>query len=328
MFFYYKKVEVINAQNIPKHKPVLLLSNHQNALIDALLIAVYGNGRFFYFLTRASVFNKPIIAKILKSLQMIPVYRVRDGWKTISNNAEVFTNCSTILSNNEAVSLFPEGNHSLKRTVRPLSKGFTRIVFETLESYPETDLQIVPLGLNYKNAESYPDSVSLNFGNAIAAKPFFKTDKHEGVLKLKTTVQERISELTTNIPKDNYSNILEKLEGLKVDFLKPEMVNNLIKSNFTDDVVTVKNNNIVLQQLFKTLLVLLLIGPYAVWKFVAQPKIKEAEFTATFRFAIAITLVPIWVILMSSFLAAIFSIKIGGIYLLVVLGTALLTSKI
>lgn len=327
LFFYYRKIEVVNAKYIPKGKPVLLLSNHQNALMDALLIAVFGNGRFFYFLTRASVFNKPRVAKLLKSLRMIPVYRVRDGWNTISNNAEIFKSCSKLLNNNEAVSLFPEGNHSLNRTVRPLSKGFTRIVFETLESYPDTNLQLIPLGLNYKNPEKYPDSVSLFFGKTIAAKQFLLEDKHDSVLKLKTVLQERISELTTHIPKENYAESLTKLNELNVDFLKPKTVNSLIKNNFVGETTASKTKIIGLNKVFKTLLIMLLIVPYFVWKFVVQPKIKEAEFTATFRFALAITLVPIWVILMVCVLSFAFNILIGASYLILVLSLALLTSK-
>ncbi|MCB4808691.1 lysophospholipid acyltransferase family protein [Tamlana sp. 62-3] len=328
LFFYYKKIQVVNAKHIPKNKPVLLLSNHQNALIDALLIAVYGNGRFFYFLTRASVFNNPRIAKLLKSLQMIPVYRVRDGWSTISNNTKVFASCSRLLNNNEAVSLFPEGNHSLNRTVRPLSKGFTRIVFETLESYPETDLQIVPLGLNYKNAENYPDSVSLFFGKPISAKQFLLEDRRDGVLKLKTVLQNRLIELTTHIPKENYAESLAKLNDLNVDFLKPKTVNSLIKNNFLGEVTASKAKMIGLHKVFKSLLIILLIVPYFIWKFVVQPKIKEAEFIATFRFAVAITLVPLWAILMICVLAFVFNILIGASYLILVISLALLSSKI
>ena len=89
MFFYFKRIHVHNVENVPKDKPVLLLANHQNALLDALLIATKC-GRFSYFLTRAAVFKKSFIGKILKSLQMLPVYRVRDGWSTISNNNAIF----------------------------------------------------------------------------------------------------------------------------------------------------------------------------------------------------------------------------------------------
>jgi 1-acyl-sn-glycerol-3-phosphate acyltransferase len=71
------------------------------------------------------VFKKPLVAKILDSLQMLPVYRIRDGWGNLTNNTAVFERCSKLLKTGECIVIFPEGNHNLKRTVRPLSKRFT-----------------------------------------------------------------------------------------------------------------------------------------------------------------------------------------------------------
>ena len=67
MFFYFKRIDVFGFENIPKDKPVLFLGNHQNALLDPLLIAIKC-GRFSFFLTRAGVFKKPLVSKLLKSL--------------------------------------------------------------------------------------------------------------------------------------------------------------------------------------------------------------------------------------------------------------------
>ena len=85
LFFYFKSIKVVNQTNVPKDKPVMFVANHQNALLDALLIATKC-GRFSYFLTRAAAFKKPWVSKLLHSLRMLPVYRIRDGWNTITNN--------------------------------------------------------------------------------------------------------------------------------------------------------------------------------------------------------------------------------------------------
>ena len=82
LFFYFKKIKVVNVDKVPKKGAVLFLANHQNALLDALLIATR-SGRFSYFLTRASVFQNALISSILKSLLMLPVYRIRDGWQNM-----------------------------------------------------------------------------------------------------------------------------------------------------------------------------------------------------------------------------------------------------
>ena len=63
LFFYYKKIKIVNLENVPKTGAVLFLGNHHNALMDPLLIATKC-GRFSYFLTRASVFKNKIIDKV------------------------------------------------------------------------------------------------------------------------------------------------------------------------------------------------------------------------------------------------------------------------
>ena len=253
LFFYYKQIDVYNVENIPENKPVLLLSNHQNALLDALLIATK-SGRFLFFLTRAAVFKKMYVSKILNSLQMLPVYRVRDGWSTISNNNAIFENCSEILNKNEAIVIFPEGSHNLARRVRPLSKGFTRIVFDTLKKYPDLDLQLIPIGLNFVNAIACPDSTAIYFGEPFAAKDFIRDNKKEETLELKQTVQNKIMNLTAHISEENYEADLQKLNNLNVDFLKPNEVNLCLKSNFENCKAKTKNKAKYLSTFFHCLI--------------------------------------------------------------------------
>ena len=326
LFCYYKSFKVYNAQNVPKNKPVLFLSNHQNALIDPLLIATK-SGRFCYFLTRASVFNKPIVDRLLRSLQMLPVYRIRDGWSTISNNNSIFSACTDILKQNKTVAIFPEGNHHLNRTVRPLSKGFTRIVFETLEKYPELDLQIIPVGVNYIKADNFVDSTAVFFGKPIPAKTYLLKDRNQSVIALKADMHQAISKLTTHIPSENYKETIAKLEEKQVDFLNPEAVNNCIASNFKDCQKQEKAKTSFLKSVLKYVLLANFMLPYVIWKSYVKPKIKEIEFVATFRFAIYITLFPIWFFIVVSALSVLLGWQIALVYALVISVFALLYVK-
>ena len=118
---YFKKIIIEGKENIPKNTPILLVANHQNALIDPLLLATH-TGLKPYFLTRASVFKKSFVAKLLNFIYMLPVYRVRDGFSTIQQNQGTFDQTYEVLQRNGAVIIFAEGSHSLKRNLRPLSK--------------------------------------------------------------------------------------------------------------------------------------------------------------------------------------------------------------
>lgn len=327
-FFYFKKIHIYDVQNVPKNKPVLLLSNHQNALLDALLIATKC-GRFSYYLTRAAVFKKPIVAKILKSLQMIPVYRIRDGWGNISNNNAVFDDCTALLNKNQAVVIFPEGNHSLVRSVRTLSKGFTRIILDTFEKHPDIDLKLLPVGLNFRKAELFPDEAAIYFGQPIAAKDYITGNRNADVVILKTKIQSEIAKLTTDIPEKNYTETLNVLEQLNVDFLKPKAVNDCINSGFKscDSVDKVSQGNW-LRRFFKTLLICNTILPYVIWKYIAEPKVEELEFLSTFRFAVAITLFPLYLVIIGAVIFVFLSLKLALLYIVFVLFLALCAVKL
>jgi len=327
LFFYYKKIKLVNIESVPKTGAVMFFGNHQNALMDALFIAAR-SGRFTYFLTRASVFQNLIIEKILRSTLLIPVYRVRDGWNKISKNNAIFKDCGELLGKNNALSLFPEGNHNIKRRVRPLSKGFTRIIHEALDQNPDLDLSLVPVGFNYKHAEKFGDSVSIYFGNPITLKSADIANKKESVVVLKEMVYNNLCQLTTNIPIDHYDSTLRKLKQLNIDFLNPVAVNNCISSNFKDCAPSQSKDVPLIKKFFKFWLIIALIVPYLIWKFKVQTKIKEIEFMATFRFALAITLVPIYLLVLTLIVLVFAGVKLALVYFISVIILTLLAVKL
>mgnify|MGYP000647868222 CR=1 FL=1 len=123
LWCYFKRIVLRGFSKKNHAKSVIYLGNHQNALIDALLIATTTR-RKTTFLTRSDVFKNPLIGYFLRYIGMLPIYRFRDGVDTLSMNKPIFNRCGEVLHNHEAILIFPEGNHGLKRRVRPLKKGF------------------------------------------------------------------------------------------------------------------------------------------------------------------------------------------------------------
>jgi len=197
-----------------------------------------------------------------------------------------------------------------------------------LQKYPETELKLLPVGLNYVKPKEFGDSVSIYFGDTIDAKDYIKNFDNNDVVKLKKVVHDEISELTTHIPTDNYDEILRKLELLNVDFLDPKRVNACIESNFNEchPVSSSKLNG--LRSVFKFLLKVALFGPYLVWSKILKPKVVELEFLSTFRYAVALTLVPLWLIVIGIILSLLFGWMIGVSFIALVLVLNLLAVKI
>jgi 1-acyl-sn-glycerol-3-phosphate acyltransferase len=323
--FYYQKTSAVYLEKIPKDKAVLFLGNHQNALLDPLILTVKSN-RINHFLTRAAVFKNLTVAKILNSLQMLPVYRMIDGVNTIQKNKPIFTFCTQLLRDKKSIVLFPEGSHSLRRKVRPLKKGAARIIEETLQNYPTTEIIIIPVGVNYQSPTKYGDSMSIYFGHHISPNNYWNGQNLD-ILGLNKELSENLKTLTTHIKSSaDYELSIKKLEKLKVDFTSPVGVNECLNNNFKYS--GKKEQTSVIFLMISFLIKLFYFIPYLIWKKVAYPKIKEKEFIGTFRYSLIITLAPIHLILMTVLFSIVLGKNIGLIILVTGIFLPLITLRI
>ena len=322
LFFYTKRIKVSGKENIPKKGAVLFTINHPNGLIDPLIVTT-NIKRDSHYLVRAASFKKPLIKKILASLNLMPIYRIRDGASQLGKNQEIFENCFEIFKREETLMIFPEGSHNRKRTVRPLSKGFTRIVFGAIEKYPDLKITIIPVGITYQNASYYPAKVSVNFGKPIFVNEFYNPKKPTiAVVKLKNEVSFQLKKLSVHI-NENYESTLAKLNNAQVDFTDVDSVNEMIKSGNIPETKKTKLN--ILKPLFY-LIALNSIIPFLIWKKVSK-KVDEIEFIDTFRFAFNKITFPLFYILQTFVIGFFFDWKIAGIYFLVSLLLILIYSK-
>jgi len=205
--WFYRRIIIIGRKNIPKNKGVIFAPNHQNALMDPLSI-IFTNSLQTVFLTRSDVFRSFLIP-IFSYFKMLPVYRIRDGAKSLKQNEEIFNKSVGILESNMSMALFPEALHFGKRSLRPLKKGIPRIVFKAEEKNAfDLDIQVVPVGIYYDN---YTDSNSLlqvNYGKPIPVMDFkeaYDENPQKAMLLLRDKITEGIKLLIINIEDlDNY----------------------------------------------------------------------------------------------------------------------------
>jgi 1-acyl-sn-glycerol-3-phosphate acyltransferase len=229
---YFNKIIVLGKENIPRNKSIILVGNHQNALLDSLLLATHTRLNP-YFLARASAFSNPIADKLLRYIRMLPVFRIRDGFGSIPQNQVTFEQTIEVLKPKGTVIIFAEGNHSIVRNVRMLSKGFTRIAFGFKEKYPTSDLVILPVGFDYSCHLRSGGRVLLTFG-----KPIPVDMPSPEPLQLTRFVENSLKELVVNLPDEDYEETVKKLLENQVDltskqdiatFLTLGIVNNPVK---------------------------------------------------------------------------------------------------
>ncbi|MEX0843993.1 MAG: lysophospholipid acyltransferase family protein [Balneolaceae bacterium] len=324
---FYKKVKVSGKEHLPKNKPILFVPNHQNSFMDALLV-VCSVRPFIYFLTRAEAFNPPLLGWFLGTLNMLPVYRVRDGFSSVQKNNAIFELCFSYFKRNDAVLIFPEANHDLKKRIRPLSKGFTRIAFGAeVKNDWELDLQIVPVGLNYTEQPAARTIVHVNYGKPIPVKDFeaaFKEDENEATKQMKEVVSGKMKELVFHVPNlEEYpvQKILwHDLESNQHHLTNPDIVNNRIhktKPHITQDLIKetkeldkmITGHDVTTREIaspskfsFKDALLLpfLLFSflnniiPYQPIKYLTTKVIKDHAFDASIKFLTGLFLLPIF----------------------------------
>jgi 1-acyl-sn-glycerol-3-phosphate acyltransferase len=283
LHIYFRRIRVFGKENLPKDKAVIIVCNHQNALIDPLMIATHTQLKP-YFLTRASAFKNPIAAKLLDFIRMIPIFRVRDGIENMGKNKETFEKSVNVLLNKGSILIFGEGNHNLHRSLRPLKKGFSRIAYLTLDIKPDLNLVILPVGINYSNHKKSGSSVSIHIGKPFPPADFYP--KHEGLME---ETFERMFPLVTHVPEKDYKKLIHQMTVNKIDLTDPRQVDNFLQiagpilseetpthPYFTNKVMKVFHFPI-----------------YWVWLYF-KAKINDQTFTATFKFVIGLVGVPIW----------------------------------
>ncbi len=118
---FYRKVIVIGQENINPDDHLIFAPNHQNALMDALAVALTHKGQPI-FLARADIFKRKIISSILYFLKMLPVYRIRDGFGNLKGNDQIFLKTIDVLKNKNGLIILPEGDHAGFRRLRQLKR--------------------------------------------------------------------------------------------------------------------------------------------------------------------------------------------------------------
>lgn len=192
---YFGKLEINGVEHIPLHAPFIIAANHQNAFLDAVIVASLQR-KPIHFLTRSDVFVSPFKG-ILATLHMMPVYRLRDGYEQLKKNDVTFARCNKLLDQGRPVLIFPEGNMDEGHALRPLTKGTARMAYQAQEGLSQ-DLYILPVGINYFH-HSYPrHKLILNYGRPLKVAdylPTYEAHQAKGLIKLRNELSEAMHQL-------------------------------------------------------------------------------------------------------------------------------------
>lgn len=220
---FYRRWIVLGLEKFPKRgRPVILVSNHQNALMDPLVCCLTAP-RQLHFLTRADVFRNKTFRKFVLDLNMLPVYRRRDRMPDmVERNNKSFSVAISRLSKGAVIGIFPEGNHGDRKLLRPLKKGITILLGQAAEGeHNLTDIDIVPVGVDYDHYRRARSRLVVSYGEAFTLEQelFGNESVPENIRQQKAleTIRQRLSAEMLDLGPESHYDLLRFAEAVAFD---------------------------------------------------------------------------------------------------------------
>ena len=288
---FFRKIKIYGYGNIPKDGGVLFSPNHQGAFLDPLLIGSMTPNKITS-LTRSDVFGGPL-QWFMDALQMLPVYRIRNGYSNLKKNNVTFNKCYKILGSGKFLLMFSEGSHHDEYFLQKLSKGSSRLAYQAQISYPNKKIYILPVGLNYGHHRQVRCSLHLVFGKAIEVKSRIN-DKHsdaENINAIREDLQKSMRDcLWLPEESENYRLKKECINRIttKMEFytLRQMLENSLTKLPKRRELSPIR-------ALAINFLSLPNIIPFWITRFIIG-KVKDVVFISSIKYAMGVFFFPIW----------------------------------
>lgn len=171
--WFYRDIRVVGKERIPTRGPLLIAVNHQNALVDSLIVG-WVVPRRIAMTAKATLADNPLIAFLFRILHVVPLRRVSDearksNGSTVdrSRNREAFSEIIDLLGRSGAILIFPEGKSHNEFGLEPLKTGLARLALQARDEGAIKGIHILPLGLIFEDKGTPGTVVGARFGETI-----------------------------------------------------------------------------------------------------------------------------------------------------------------
>jgi 1-acyl-sn-glycerol-3-phosphate acyltransferase len=182
LHWFYRDIRVTGRNRIPVSAPLLIAVNHQNALVDSLIVG-WVVPRRIVMTAKATLLSNPLIALVFRVLGVVPLRRVSDEARESngppvdrSRNTGAFEEILNLLGKSGAVLIFPEGKSHNEVGLEPLKTGLARLALQARDKRSIKAVTILPLGLVFED-KGVPGTIAgVHVGEPIEMDSWPNTD--------------------------------------------------------------------------------------------------------------------------------------------------------
>jgi 1-acyl-sn-glycerol-3-phosphate acyltransferase len=173
LHWFYGDIRVVGEERIPSRGPLLIAVNHQNALVDSLIVG-WVVPRRVAMTAKATLTDNALIALLFRMLHVVPLRRVSDEARKAngtpldpSRNREAFREITSLLARGGAVLIFPEGKSHNEFGLEPLKTGLARLALQSRDEASIKGIRILPIGLVFEDKGTPGTIVGARIGEPI-----------------------------------------------------------------------------------------------------------------------------------------------------------------
>ena len=235
---FFRRIETSGVERVPREGAIIFVLNHPNGLVDPALVYV-SLPRRVSFLAKSTLFEIPVAGRLLRTLEVLPVYRRIDAAGDVSKNTRTFEVCRELLKRGRCIAIFPEGISHNEPKLQPIKTGAARIALGALgvkdskyekgnseerqtlnpkAEIREPKFQIMAVGLFYTSKTTFRSEALISYGEIFEVEPVELDEKGEpprdAVRRLTEKIESALRNVTLNFESERELDAVLKAEAL------------------------------------------------------------------------------------------------------------------
>lgn len=221
LWVFFRRLEVKGRELVPPGRPLVLVANHPNVMLDVLLLAAFAPGPFPRFLGKTTLFKNTLYTFFLRRLGGIPVARSQDPGSQVGRNQEMLQEACQTLKEGASLALFPEGLSRSGLQLRPFKPGAARIALRAEdEANGQAGVCLIPVGLTYSDPGMFRSEVVIQFGAPVEVSGFlqaYRANHGDGAQQLTSLLYQRLLSLTLHLENPDLEGSIRDLVAVYSD---------------------------------------------------------------------------------------------------------------